>query len=220
MIAGKTISIVSISNIKKQETINSINNCCKKFPFFDKKIFFTDEDGYDKDIKLKNINIINPDSYNNFVINDLYKYIDTDFILIVHYDGTIVNESLWDNKFLDYDYIGAPWPFSNVNMYTNDNSIHWQGNGGFCLRSRKFLYISSKIGDSNLRPAGYPEDVYLSIINRKLFELYNCTFAPIDLCKKFSFENKFDENHTIQNSFGIHGKHNYNYIINILNEHR
>jgi hypothetical protein len=220
MIAGKTISIVSVSNIKKPQTINSIINCCKKFPFFDKKIFFTDEDGQYEDIKLKNINLVNPDSYNNFVINNLYKYIDTDFVLIVHYDGTIINESLWDNKFLNYDYVGAPWPFNNVNMYTSDNSIDWQGNGGFCLRSRKFLYISSKIGESNLRPAEYPEDVYLSIINRKLFELHNCVFAPINLCKKFSFENKFDENHTIQNSFGIHGKHNYNYIINFLNEYR
>lgn len=211
MINGKTISIVAISNIRKKETIDSIINCSKRFPFFDEKIFFTDEDGAYEDIVLKNLNIKKYDDYNRVAIHDLFLHTKTDFVLIVHYDGTIVNESLWDNEFLNYDHIGAPWPFKNVSMYTNDNSIEWQGNGGFCIRSRRFLEISHHIG-LKLRPLEYPEDVFLCIINRKIFELYGCKFAPIELCKKFSFENKFDESHLIEKTFGVHGKHNYNYI--------
>ena len=42
MINGKTISIVAISNIRKKETIDSIINCSKRFPFFDEKIGFGD----------------------------------------------------------------------------------------------------------------------------------------------------------------------------------
>lgn len=212
MINGKTITIAAISARDKLKSIDSINNCCKKFPFFDEKIILTNENGIVNNICLKDVNFKEYDDYNDIVINKLNNFIKTDFVLIVHYDGTILNEHLWDNNFLEYDHIAAPWPYNNVRMYTSDNSIEWQGNGGFCIRSKKFLQISESIGASNLRPKDYPEDVYLCIINRKIFELYGCLFAPIELCKKFSFENKYDEFHSIENSFGIHGKHNYHII--------
>ena len=31
-------------------------------------------------------------------------------MLIVQDDGFIINKNLWDEEFLSYDYIGAPWP--------------------------------------------------------------------------------------------------------------
>ena len=53
MIKNKTITICGISNYKKKDTIDSIEYSVKQFPFFDKKIFFTDEDGLINDIVLK-----------------------------------------------------------------------------------------------------------------------------------------------------------------------
>ena len=82
---------------------------------------------------------------------NLNNYIDSDFVLIIQDDGHIVNPHLWDNEFLNYDYIGAPWPnnkkwknrfskydekvSSNIIRNFNLNNI---GNGGFSLRSKNF----------------------------------------------------------------------------------
>lgn len=44
------------------------------------------------------------------MVYELGDYIETDFVMLVHYDGFIVHPELWRDEFLDYDYIGAPWP--------------------------------------------------------------------------------------------------------------
>ena len=56
---------------------------------------------------------------------DLYKHINTDFCLVVQYDGKVSDPDLWNDDFLNYDYIGAAWTDGYV------------GNGGFTLRSKK-----------------------------------------------------------------------------------
>ena len=30
--------------------------------------------------------------------------------MVVHADGFIVHPEMWRDEFLDYDYIGSPWP--------------------------------------------------------------------------------------------------------------
>ena len=50
------------------------------------------------------------DKFNYDMVYELYKYVDTDFVLTVHADGFVVNPDMWQDAFLDYDYIGSPWP--------------------------------------------------------------------------------------------------------------
>ena len=38
-----------------------------------------------------------------------YKYIKTSHVLIVQWDGYIINSKKWDSRFLNFDYIGAPF---------------------------------------------------------------------------------------------------------------
>ena len=225
MIKNKTFTICGISNYKKRETIDSIQHSIKKFPFFDKKIFFTDEDGIVDDITLKKIDIKNVKDYNRILVNEFSDLIDTDFVLIVHYDSIIVNPQYWDDEYLDYDYIGAPWPngvpdpFKYTQKYI-DKNIQWQGNGGFCLRSKKFLEVSKKARFELPNIHELSEDVYFSVYARDFFEENGCRYAPAQLARKFSYENKFDETHEPEYCFGIHGKHNYAYISNILYGHK
>ena len=40
----------------------------------------------------------------------LKEYINSEHVLVIQDDGHIVNPDIWDDNFLDYDYIGAPWP--------------------------------------------------------------------------------------------------------------
>lgn len=47
------------------------------------------------------------------MIKELNKYIETDYVLIVQYDGFILNPKAWMDEFLEYDYIGAPWWYTD-----------------------------------------------------------------------------------------------------------
>lgn len=50
------------------------------------------------------------DAFNYKMVYELGDHIRTDFALIVHADGFVVHPEMWRDEFLDYDYIGAPWP--------------------------------------------------------------------------------------------------------------
>src|SRR5688572_9215728 len=52
--------------------------------------------------------------YNEFVTWKLGQYpIDTSHILLVQYDGYVLDASAWTDEFLKYDYIGAPWTYTD-----------------------------------------------------------------------------------------------------------
>lgn len=141
------------------------------------------------------INTTEINAYNKFVMKDIYRYIGTDHILLFQNDGYIRNVDAWDENFLKYDYIGAPWPWES---YKN----HPVGNGGFSLRSKKLCNI---LANDLLIEAAAPEDVQICIHYRDyLINNYDIKFAPVDVASKFSVEwhDKYS------NQFGFHGKWN------------
>ena len=74
-------------------------------------------------------------AYSQFVLQELHKYIKTDFVLMVQWDGWVINPNAWQDAFLDYDYIGAVWPWHPEGLRV--------GNGGFSLRSKKLLELTA-----------------------------------------------------------------------------
>ena len=85
--------------------------------------------------------------YNYFVIYELYKYIKTTHILLVQWDGFVINHKKWLNSFLDNDYIGAPFitRSKDFNYCRNSNGGFYSvGNGGFSIRSLKLLEAAKK----------------------------------------------------------------------------
>nr|WP_314739424.1 DUF5672 family protein [uncultured Haemophilus sp.] len=98
--------------------------------------------------------------YNIFLLYSLSELIETDFALIVQSDGWVMNGKNWDDKFFEYDYIGAPIPIlidvnDNeklylinfwLNHYNNiPNNMYEPQNGGFSLRSKKLLEAPRKL---------------------------------------------------------------------------
>src|SRR5215475_11579638 len=69
--------------------------------------------------------------YSQFVLKSLLSHVDTDHVLLIQWDGYVINPSAWKDEFLACDYIGAKW-------FWHDDG-HRVGNGGFSLRSRKLL---------------------------------------------------------------------------------
>lgn len=71
------------------------------------------------------------EAYCQFMLTGMLEYVNTDHILFVQWDAMAYNSQQWTDLFLEYDYIGAPWPW-----YADHQCV---GNGGFSLRSRRLL---------------------------------------------------------------------------------
>ena len=143
-------------------------------------------------IKDRNI-VSNIKDYNQFIIKELYKHIETPYVGIVQLDGYALNKDYWTNEFLKYDYIGAPWPDTVI------------GNGGFSIRSKKLMEACSKFEYNNT----IPEDALICIYKRGDLEHQGFIFAPFELANKFSVENK-----PYSGQFGFHGKYTMRDLIN------
>ncbi len=64
------------------------------------------------------------DSYNQLIFQDLHKYFETSHCLIVQADSFVVNSDLWKKEFLEYDYIGGPWPNNPYLAFINAGADH------------------------------------------------------------------------------------------------
>lgn len=131
-------------------------------------------------IPIQNLNYI---EYNKFMVKEYSKYINTQFVLHIQDDGFIINPDAWIDEFLEYDYIGALWPIGlhNPTVTIKDRC----GNGGFTLRSKKFLDVSSEHCPYNRHTN---EDAIVSRIYRDLFLSYGIKYAPDHIAIKFSIE--------------------------------
>ena len=84
------------------------------------------------------------DNKGDYITKNVSKFIKTSHVLFVQYDGYVISPHLWNKVFLDYDYIGAKWPWYKDGMTV--------GNSGFCLRSRYLLDILAGLPTSNEQP--------------------------------------------------------------------
>ena len=154
--------------------------------------------------------------YSRFIIKDLKKYFNTPHCLIVQSDSFIVDSNLWQDEFLKYDYIGAPWSDKvnvNPNLVLNmrKNPV---GNGGFSLRSKKLVNVTSKINFDTLEfPIKFEDVIICHYLYQEMLD-QGIRFAPAKLAAQFSIEN---ENHLygqdVNTVFGFHGKHLRDYFL-------
>lgn len=138
--------------------------------------------------------------WGKFVVFDLYKYINTEFILLVHADGFVVNPHKWSDQFFDYDYIGAPWPLPKDDISYRDyyGNIIRVGNS-VSLRSKKLLQMPSEIGLKwENFDHGFPhEDGYLCVQHRHTLQEHGIQYAPLQIASAFSREKTMPENQFI-----------------------
>ena len=137
--------------------------------------------------------------YSEFVMYSLHNYIDTEYALIVQHDGWALNPENWRDEWLEYDYVGGPThaallPNGEYRLqYTwhgMDNPIIVQ-NGGFSLRSKRFLEAPSRYGIMRRQmpdPTMMNEDIQLTCILRNKMERLGMKYAPVESAKYFSFE--------------------------------
>ena len=133
--------------------------------------------------------------YSAFCFKELPGFVDTPFVLIVQWDGYVINPSAWSPAFRECDYVGSRWPW-----VTDGLSV---GNGGFSLRSQKFL--------SAMMDPRFPLDLHSNsdwLVCRtyrpELESEYGVRFAPEGVADLFSHEKVVPTGPT----FGFHSLEN------------
>lgn len=201
MVSGKTISLVSVACTKVPETISAMLKCQEQMKFDETKLFTHNENIYVGGIQFYKIPQLDYRGYNEFVGKYLAQYITTDYTLLVQNDGYILDGSLWDDEFLQYDYIGAPWP-PNTHFTKSGKEVR-VGNGGFSFRSKKLLNVLNELHlpFTDMGTGFWHEDGAICVHYREELEEYGIKFAPVEVAAKFSTELQVPE--TIK-SFGGH----------------
>lgn len=148
------------------------------------------------------------DDWNHEVFYNLWKYFDTEFVLFIHPDGFVVNPQSWKDEFLQYDYIGSPWPMDCAIAIRGPRVATHElvrvGNS-VGLRSRKLCKIPSDVGIPWFKYNGdYNEDTQIVAHNRKIFKENGCKFAPIELAVYFGREKEIPEGVHITHPFLFH----------------
>lgn len=215
------VELISIDTLQPQEALKSIF-ICNFFFDFENTTLFTNHDNLTKyeNINFKFIPPINREEYSDLCFN-LIDHVKSNHVLIVQHDSFITNPKLWNDNFLSYDYIGAPFNACLTNLIKKQIAIEHKnrvGNGGFSLRSKKFIKFSNLIYD--LPRFRNEEDLIFTYQYFELAEKLNVRFAPYELALQFSFE--FDENdktvvvndtYNMIEHFGFHHVINKNKIL-------
>lgn len=204
---------------KHQSSINTLLHCNNLFPVKESLLFSSSPVALDKaclNARIKNINNLrqftDKKDYDYFVLTHLCDYVKTPHLLIVQTDGYILNPDSFESAWLQYHYIGAPWALHPLHAWpphpnvTEDNRV---GNGGFSLRSTELMRATRSMFCELSRHGSftpdhwYPEDCFIARGIEEWLKKQGFKFAPYEIAKKFSIENRKIE--PDEKPFGFHG---------------
>jgi len=201
---ASVIAVDCTENIK--QTVRGLKNCKEKLNF-GAYILLTNRKprnlpDFIEYIRIKKLENIN--QYNRFMFLELYKYFDTSHCLTIQYDCDILYPEKWQDNWLEFDYIGAPWLYK-TNSYVANTGEHVRvGNGGFSLRSKRLCELPTKMGWELRQEQGfYNEDGNICCYWRKEMLGQGIKYAPIGVASEFSYENLMQENYGVK-PFGYH----------------
>lgn len=187
-----TVTLCAVSSVNLVATLGALRACLDQVEFAE-SLLFTDAVEVAADPAIRTVPIARLNSsrdYSRFMQRELGDHIRTEHCLIVQWDGFILDAWQWTPDFLEYDYIGAPWP-----QFSDGHDV---GNGGFSLRSRKLLEACR---DPSFRE-GHPEDIAICRTNRALLESqHEIRFADRATAGRFAVERTAPTGPT----FGFHG---------------
>lgn len=189
------VTLVAVTSVALDETARALSLSLRQADF-ERALLLSDRPppgGLERGVEWRAIQPLQSrDAYSRFVFSQLVAHIDTPHLLLVQWDGYVVDGGKWDPSFCHYDYIGAPWPHlqgSNV------------GNGGFSLRSLRLLEALT----SETLLDGEQED--LAICRRlrpRLEDEFGIHFALPDVATRFAWERLPRSGQ----QFGFHGVFN------------
>jgi hypothetical protein len=197
MIKLKNITLIAVTSVNISDTIKALEYSCKDIEFgavklvtHEKPDLLPDTITHEHIDKINNIN-----EWNYQMFYNLGKFVDTDFMILIHDDGFVVNAESWRDEFLEYDYIGAPWGLPSDNHAFRDikGDLIRVGNS-VSLRSKRLIELPTKIGiEWKMFDGNHNEDSQICVHNRHIFLDHGIKFAELDVAKYFSHETEIPE---------------------------
>lgn len=143
------------------------------------------------------------DEWNRRIIQDLWEYVDTTHVMLIHADGYVIHPELWNPEWLELDYIGAPWSLPKDNYSYKDEKGELQRVGNsVSLRSLKLMHLAStrkwKSYYDNTN-----EDGFICCHNRQWLESKGCKFGTFEQALNFGKEHELPE-HKGRDTFCFH----------------
>lgn len=191
-----TVSLVCVETRRHALALHALEHCLRLAQF--KECLLLSPTTPAMPSGIKHVPIADIDSvaaYSDFIVGRLGDYFSGEHVLIVQWDGFVLDAARWDARFLDYDYIGAPWP----------DAARTVGNGGFSLRSRRLWDALRDIDPVTT----HPEDTCICIEQRSALEARGIRFAPTELAETFAWEAP----EPLQPTFGFHGFFNFHRVM-------
>jgi len=194
------VTLVCVDTRTPDLGVAAMQRCQRQVRFGD-ALLFTDPTRLPRlpdSIRTLPLQIDSVPAYSEFMLRGLLPHIATSHLLVVQWDGFVLDAQQWDPSFLQCDYIGAP--------LRNEPPERAVGNGGFSLRSRRLL-------QALMDPAmvvRHPEDICICHDNRERLERgHGIRFAPVDLAARFAYERVPPSGPT----FGFHGLFNLHRVL-------
>lgn len=193
------VTLCAMTSVNVRETLKAMEYSMRGIVFADaviithkKPLFLPKGIRYAHIEKLSDI-----DRFNYETVYNLGNYIHTDFAMLVHADGFVVHPEMWQDVFLDYDYIGSPWPLPKEGDTTTYRDIH----GNLCrvgnsvgIRSKRLMDYPARAGVPWTPEKGwYNEDGFICCRIRHLLEAEGMRIAPLEVARYFAHENMIPE---------------------------
>lgn len=198
------VTLIALTSIKIPETIRAMEYSMKGIDFGSVKLV-TDKSFYHAKIKREHCDPMNDiDAYNEYAFIHLGDHIETSHALVVQHDSAVLRPDLWNEEWMNYDYIGSPWPIVENSYMANDETRSRVGNGGFSLRSNILMKTPKKLGWWLRREQGWAnEDGNICCYWKREFLDNGIKYSPVEVAAKFAYENEVPENQGV-NTFGFH----------------
>lgn len=199
------VTLVTIETMYHDLANRALQECIDRLPF-GQVLTLSDKELIKGATNIKIAPLPSLKDYCDILLKGLWPYVETDYILFVQWDAMVYNANGWDDDFLNYDYIGAPWPWKE--------DMHSVGNGGFSLRSRKLLHAlrDHRIYLDKNAEHGVAEDNYIGIQHKQmLMDEYGIKYPSRKKAQRFAYE--LGE-YPVEGSMGFHGFWN---VVNFMN---
>ena len=188
------ISYLIVDTSQHQMAQHALNISQRLFPLTNRIVFSDIEEGWDATKFVQVPKITRIEEYNELLLAEAWKHIETDFVQVIQWDGHVIHPKAFRPQFLEVDYIGAVWPHHKTRRV---------GNGGFSLRSRCLMKaVHNLLVDIPHWKIEPEDDLICRTLGERLEIEHDVRFAKGMLAQHYSMEWDFENSDV---PFGFHG---------------
>ncbi len=193
------VTLAAMTSVDLYETVRALSYSMRGIDFGDVVLISDRKPWYlPRGIRFAGIEPLDDiDKFNYDIVYRLKDYIRTEFVLLVHADGFVVHPECWDERFLEYDYIGSPWPLdAHIDIYRDAAGEVSRVGNSVSIRSRRLLEYPASHGLPWEADADgqYNEDIFLCCTHKREMEAAGLRWAPFSLALSFGREKPLPEN--------------------------